>query len=495
MLRMNRRRFLWGAPAALGAGAWVLSRARFAQADGLPTRFDRKVLNLTLAGGPDFRHLFVPVPSATEGTYGAAYWKGRATAHSLSETTPAAWMGRYMSDYLPVRSIAGAPVPEFGVLASCAFLHAEIVAGRVAIVCNVEHSTNRDHAHSLLILQSGDTRTGSHATDRDGWGGRLAAAVRGNVLSMTRQRLLYCSLPAGAPRESQVITARNTRAFGLAGPASGDSPQGGKAVMHRALSSYYQALRGAEVVPPTSLYRPFVDHEETLRGFTRAVSERLATNPVPMGIAALYATSARLLTRNANFGEQVRNAYDCFACEGVVDPAGRAFNFRVGSMEYGGWDSHKLQRDAIEPQFREIFGDARGLAALRSALGETMPAALDQHVITVAGEFGRQLRSNGDRGTDHGRGNCVLVLGNAVRGGVYGEMFPMREVTERVGGQNRYERYNQDIDGQTGLARVFGAVCDWVADDDAVGDRVFTSRATSRVEQGVELTRASLFRS
>lgn len=493
MLRMNRRNFLTTTSLALGAGAGLLPLLGRVRADPLPTTFNRKVVNITLEGGPDFRHLIVPAPNAGGGMYGPAYWKGRATSHYVSDALPSAWAARYSADYLPVTSIGGVSVPEFGVLASAGFLHAEIVAGRVAIMCNVEHSNNRDHSNSLLILQSGDMTTSSFATDRDGWGGRLAAHINGNVFSMTRQKLMYCNLPYPAPAGSQVISARNTRSFGLARSTPQDYQQGGEAVSDRALTSYYDALRQANAIAATSPYHYFVNSEESLRGFTNAVAARLSDNPVPAGIASLYTAPNQLLTRNSNFGEQIRNTYDCFACEGVMDTMGNPFNFRVASLEYGGWDSHKNQRDQIELQYAEIFGVDRGLSALRTALGTTMPAALDNYVVTVAGEFGRQLRSNGDRGTDHGRGNYIFVMGSGVRGGIYGEMFPMTDVTDLQNGQNRYERYNTDIVGQTSLARVFGAVTDWVANDNTAGDAIFPSRAGSIQEAGVTVDRASVF--
>jgi uncharacterized protein (DUF1501 family) len=304
---------------------------------------------------------------------------------------------------------------------------------------------------------------------------------------------MFCNLVYPTPAGSQVISARNTRAFGLARAIPADGLTNPRTIMDRALTGYYASLRGANTIPATSPHHYFIAHEETLRGFTSAVASRLADNPVPTGVAALYTAPDPLLTRNTNFGEQIRNVYDCFACEGVVDSMANPFNFRVASLDYGGWDSHKNQRDQIEPQLADIFGDDRGLSALRTSLGATMPAALDNYVVTVAGEFGRQNRSNGDRGTDHGRGNYIFVMGNGVRGGIYGELFPMAEVTQLVNGQNAYERFNSDIDGLTGLSRVLGAVADWVGNDNTIGDIVFPGRATDMEAAATTVTRASMF--
>jgi uncharacterized protein (DUF1501 family) len=43
-------------------------------------------------------------------------------------------------------------------------------------------------------------------------------------------------------------------------------------------------------------------------------------------------------------------------------------------------------------------------------------------------EFGRTVRENGSRGTDHGHGNAMLVLGGPVKGGtVYGRWPGLEE--------------------------------------------------------------------
>lgn len=54
-----------------------------------------------------------------------------------------------------------------------------------------------------------------------------------------------------------------------------------------------------------------------------------------------------------------------------------------------------------------------GLVALRDGLG----AAWGSTAVLVVTEFGRTVRMNGTKGTDHGTGTVAFVLGGAVAGG------------------------------------------------------------------------------
>ena len=59
-----------------------------------------------------------------------------------------------------------------------------------------------------------------------------------------------------------------------------------------------------------------------------------------------------------------------------------------------------------------------GLMALRTALIEVN--RWDTSLVMTYSEFGRRAAENGSGGTDHGAASTHLVLGGAVRGGIYG---------------------------------------------------------------------------
>jgi uncharacterized protein (DUF1501 family) len=82
------------------------------------------------------------------------------------------------------------------------------------------------------------------------------------------------------------------------------------------------------------------------------------------------------------------------------------------------WDTHANQGGA-RGQLANYFRDfGASIAALATDLGKRM----DDVVILTMSEFGRTARQNGTGGTDHGHGNAMFVIGNAVKGGkVYGE--------------------------------------------------------------------------
>ena len=83
---------------------------------------------------------------------------------------------------------------------------------------------------------------------------------------------------------------------------------------------------------------------------------------------------------------------------------------RIAVLEIGGWDTHADQHNRLQAPLTELD---TGLIALRQGLAD----AWSQTVVLVMTEFGRTVRINGTKGTDHGTGTVAFVLGGPVAGG------------------------------------------------------------------------------
>lgn len=82
------------------------------------------------------------------------------------------------------------------------------------------------------------------------------------------------------------------------------------------------------------------------------------------------------------------------------------------------WDTHVNEGNARGQLGNLLQQFSNGINALHTDLGQRM----DDVVILTMSEFGRTVRENGNRGTDHGHANAMFVIGNAVHGGkVYGQ--------------------------------------------------------------------------
>jgi len=315
-------------------------------------------------------------------------------------------------------------------------------------------------------MNQGNLGTGPNDLGRSGWGGRLASYMAGNVLALTRtpQPFAYGPHPSDPEQHDNrnLVSARNTRQIALYRPGDDEFPTSQRMHITRSLQSYYQALK-LEMSPDSAHHR-FVEHERALREFGEPVEDRLSTVPLPDAVTTLIEGGLS----DPKLGDQTRNLYDSFACSDIL-------SLRVASLELGGWDTHRTQRDVIEPKLEDLFGDGKALDVLYQELPVDV---LDNTVFVLGGEFGRQLRANGDNGTDHGRGTSILVIGNGVRGGVYGEMFPEEELA-------RLDDASPDITGLTTIDTIYAKVCDWV--QAGAGDLVFPDRSLSLIEDGIDL--------
>lgn len=83
----------------------------------------------------------------------------------------------------------------------------------------------------------------------------------------------------------------------------------------------------------------------------------------------------------------------------------------IAVLELGGWDTHSAQGTIKGRLSSQLTKLDKGLAALKEALGDQWSST----VIIAASEFGRTVAENGTKGTDHGTGNAMFVLGGALK--------------------------------------------------------------------------------
>lgn len=97
---------------------------------------------------------------------------------------------------------------------------------------------------------------------------------------------------------------------------------------------------------------------------------------------------------------------------------------RVATVDLGGWDTHEYQGEDGGGYFASRIAElAKGLAAFYTDMSNDGGVDHTKRItMVVMSEFGRSFLENASRGTDHGHGNVMLVLGGSVNGGtVYGD--------------------------------------------------------------------------
>lgn len=83
---------------------------------------------------------------------------------------------------------------------------------------------------------------------------------------------------------------------------------------------------------------------------------------------------------------------------------------RIASFSINGWDTHANQQGGLSKALRRLSDT---ILTLRAGLDPVW----DKTAILCLTEFGRTVRENGSRGTDHGTGGAMLYAGGALNGG------------------------------------------------------------------------------
>ena len=364
MVDTTRRGFIVGCSAAIAAMAGSrLTYAAFGDPDG-----SREVLVVVfLRGGADLLSLVAPIAGPDRSLYEAARPELR----------------------LPT-SGDGALLPldaQFGLHATAAPLHTLFQSGKVAIVhgCGMNVDT-RSHFDAQEFMELGTPGTRSVST---GWLTRLlgSAPAPASVALMP-------SLAVGNSQPTSLLGDRRTVSMDSPGDFNiSTGPWMWRDAQRLALHRLY--TRG-----DTAVHRAGIQAMNAMD-----LVEAFAGDDVPAANGAVYPDS--------DFGRHMRLIAQMIKLD---------VGLRAVAVDLGGWDTHENEAYGAGGYFADLAGNlSQATAALYQDLdGSATDAASKRLTVVVMSEFGRRVRENAARGTDHGHGFPIVVVGGSVIGGLHG---------------------------------------------------------------------------
>ncbi|GAB2851853.1 DUF1501 domain-containing protein [Pseudoduganella ginsengisoli] len=365
---MERRDFL--TLLAAGAGSMApLGRAAWAATAPASQDTRRKLVVVMLRGAADGLNIVAPVADAD-------YVQARP---NIALAAPGKDDGALDLDGYFGLHPALAPLMPLWQEHKLAFIHA----------CGSPDPT-RSHFDAQDYMESA---TPGIKTTPDGWMNRLASALPG-MSTPTRTLSIGPVLPRILAGPAPAVNLASVASAGKAGVLERPALAGGFDKLYLGHPRYGKAYQdGREArreVMAAAEAQPGMQ-AETSSGMQRNFQqEMLAANngaPLPAGFPD---DAARLATLMRN------------------DP-----NIQLAFFALGGWDTHAGQGAGTGQLANRLSPLALGLAQFAKRLGPMF----NDTVVMVMSEFGRTVRENGNRGTDHGHGNAMWVMGGGVSGG------------------------------------------------------------------------------
>ena len=238
----------------------------------------------------------------------------------------------------------------------------------------------RSHFDAQDYMESGTP--GVKATE-DGWLNRAVGGLNETSASPFRAVAMGGALPRSLAGSVPAVAMGNIREFAI----------GGRGPVGNIASNSFEAMYEQSV--DTVLHGT---GNETFE----AVKMLRSTNPDK------YTPAAGANYPRGRFGDSLRQVAQLIKANLGVE---------VAFADIGGWDHH-VNEGSVQGQIANITREfSQSIAAFWTDLGDL---AGDTVLVTMS-EFGRTVRENGNRGTDHGHANVMFVLGGPVKGGrVYG---------------------------------------------------------------------------
>jgi uncharacterized protein (DUF1501 family) len=256
-------------------------------------------------------------------------------------------------------------------------------AGQLAIIHAVgSPDSTRSHFDAQDYMESG---TPGVKSTTDGWLNRYLQANADPKASPFRGVSMGANLPRTMQGKAPAIAMNSINDFAIraGGGENGKALQGGFEAMYQ--QTVNDALRGTG--------------KETFE----AVKMLKQVNP------SQYQPTAGVIYPRGQFGDRMKQ---------IAQLVKSDIGLEVAFTDIGGWDTHANQGAGQGQLANRLIEFSNGISALYADLKDRA----DEVVILTMTEFGRTAKENGNRGTDHGHGSAMFLLGGKVIGGkVYGQ--------------------------------------------------------------------------
>lgn len=200
-------------------------------------------------------------------------------------------------------------------------------------------------------------------------------------------------------------------------------------------------------------FAPDPDNPSSVRQF--AAYREMAADPT--GLGAWGDTLARATTNAMDLSERIRPVYanglpddglgrDLGLCARLIN---MNLGLRVLNTAYGDFDHHAEERGKHTTRMQQLDDAVDAFYAVLD------PAYRSRVTIMTFSEFGRRPEENDSGGTDHGTASVQFVIGDRVKGGLYGAQPSLTDLDN-----------NDNLKVQVDFRSVYGTILDsWLKAD------------------------------
>ncbi len=309
--------------------------------------------------------------------------------------------------------------PEVGFHTAMKAMKALFDDGDLAVLQGVGYpNPNRSHFKSMDIWHSADV---SDRPKKSGWLGRLADLAT----KQSKDADYTVNISAQPPL---ALSGRVSRPISFRDP-----------------NQYrFQGSRGQMKAFEKISTRAKKDESAILDLLGKTAEDARTSSAQIRAAARAYRTPMRYPQggRGASIGGSLRS---------VAAMINAGLSTRVFYVYHGGYDTHNNQAGRHNNLLTQL---SQGLGAFQKDLKRL--GAADRVTTFVFSEFGRRVKENASRGTDHGAGGVAFLMGARVKGGLHGKMPSLTEL-------NRGDlKYNLDF------RRIYATLLqDWLGADAA----------------------------